>query len=91
MGVNPAFRVDLMNALLHHLGLIPSYCRLQGNNLPVPVRQAYLIIINNIQRAHAASGKRFHHIAAHTADTEHGHSGVLKLLHRLTSEEAFCS
>ena len=82
--------IDLPNPLLCHIHLVLSH-RLSGRkDLSVQVRQAYPVIVNEIKRSNAAAGQGFHRIAAHTADAEHRHPGVVQPLHPVFSKEKLC-
>ena len=59
---------------------------MRGDDLAVQVGQADLVVVNNIQRAYAASCQCLDYIAADAADTEHRHAGVMQPLHSLGTE-----
>ena len=82
-----AVRVDLQNAVAHDLNLVFADGLACGNDLPVEVRQADLVVIDKIKRADPAAHKRFTDIAAHAADAEHGHMRTLQLFHGLRAEQ----
>ena len=50
--------------------------------LAVQIRQADPVIIDQIQRADAGTGKGLHHAAAHTTDSKDSNTTGSKLLHR---------
>ena len=82
-----AVRVDLQNAVAHDLDLVFADGFARGDDLPVEVRQADLVVVDEIERTHAAAHKRLADIAAHAADAEHGHARPLQLLHGLRAEQ----
>ena len=59
--------------------------------MAVDVGQADLIIIDEIQRADAATGQRLDGIAAHAADAEDRHTGLVQLFHGLVAKQQFGS
>ena len=55
--------------------------------MPIEVGQTDLIVIDQIQCAHAAACQRLHRVAAHTADAKHCHPGVVQLFHSLCTQQ----
>ena len=82
--------IDLLHAVAHHLCLIFSHRFSGGNDLPVQIGQADLIIINQIKASNAAAHKRLADIAADSANAEHCHSCLLQFLHGLFSQQKLC-
>ena len=80
-------RIDLQHPLFHHVRLVLAYRLSRGNDLPVQVGQADLVIVDEVKMAHAAPHQSLTDITAHTADTEYSHSGIFQLLHGRFAEE----
>ena len=79
--------VDIVDALFRYIHLILPYRAAGGDDLTVEVGQADLIVIDQIQCAHAAACQRLHRIAAHAADAKHCHPGVVQLFHSLCTQQ----
>ena len=69
--------VDVQHSLLHHICFILSNSLSRSNNLTVQIRQAHLIIINQIKMTDSASYKSLTHISTDSANTKHCDSGIL--------------
>ena len=87
VGCHPDVRVNVVDALRSHIYLILPYCAAGGDDLAVEIRQADLVVVDQIERAHAAADEPLTDIAAHAADVEHGHARTLQLLHGLRAEQ----
>ena len=74
MGGDLNIGVDVVDALLRHLYLVLSHGAAGGNDLTVQVGQADLVVVDKVQRPHAA-------------DAEHRHPGAVKLFHRLRTQQ----
>ena len=79
--------VDIVDALFRYIHLILPYRAAGGDDLTVEVGQADLIVIDQIQCAHAAACQCLHRIAAHAADAKHCHPGVVQLFHSLCTQQ----
>ena len=49
--------------------------------------QADFIVIDQIQCPHAAARQRFHRVAAHAADAEHRHAGIVQFFHSFRAQQ----
>ena len=65
-----------MHACLGYVHLEFSDRLARGENLPVDVRQAHPVVVDEIERTHAGARQRLDRIAAHAADAEYGHAGA---------------
>ena len=87
VGVYDRVRVDLVDALLRHVDLVLPHGLARGENLAVQIRQTHPVIVDEIQRAHAAARQRLHRIAAHAADAEHRHAGAKQPIHAVLPQK----
>ena len=87
VGGHPDVRVNVVDALCSHIYFILPYRTAGGDDLAVEVGQADLIIINQIQCPHAAARQRFHRVAAHAADAEHRHAGIVQFFHSFRAQQ----
>ena len=76
-----------MDTLFGYIHLVLAHRLAGSDDLPVEVGQADLIVIDEIQRAHAAACQRLDRVAAHAADAEHRHAGIVKLCHRVRAQQ----
>ena len=78
VGGHPAVRIDVGDAPRHdlHLGLADG--GVEGDELTVQIGETDHIIVNKVDRAHAAPGQRLGAVAAHAADTEHGYPSAVE-------------
>ena len=65
-----------MHARQSHIDLEFSDRLARGENLPVDIRQAHPVVVDEIERPHAGARQRLDRIAAHAADAEYGHAGA---------------
>ena len=65
-----------MHARFSNVDLEFSDCLARGEDLPVHIRQAHPVVIDEIERTHAGARQRLDRIAAHAADAEYGHAGA---------------
>ena len=87
MDAHVAVGVDLQHPLAHDVDLVLADGLARGDDLAVEIRQADLVVVDQIERAHAAADEPLTDIAAHAADAEHGHARTLQLLHGLRTEQ----
>ena len=66
-----------MDAFCGHIHLILAHRLVGGHDLAVEVGEADLIVVDQVQRSHAAAGQCLHGIATHTADAKHSHPAVV--------------
>ena len=69
--------VDIVDAFCGHIHLILAHRLVGGHDLAVEVGEADLVVVDQVQRSHAAAGQCLHGIAPHTADAKHSHSAVV--------------
>ena len=91
MGGYPDVGIDFGNPLCGNVHLVFPYGFVRGVNLAVDVGQTHLVIIDQVNRAHAGAHQRLHGIAAHAADAKHGNAGSGEFFHRLFSDQKLCS
>jgi hypothetical protein len=72
--MHDASPVDIVNPLLGNIYFMFPYCRKQGVNLAVDIRQANAVIIEEIQFSYTTAGEDFRDITAYTADPEYGYT-----------------
>ena len=89
--MDPGMRIDLQNTLLHDLGLVLAYGLPGGDNLAVQIRQTHLVVVDEVERAHTAARKRLYRVAAHAADAEDRHTGLVQFFHGLVAKQQFGS
>ena len=87
VGVHHRVRVDLQNALPGHVDLVFAHGLAGGEDLAVQIGETHLVVVDQIQRAHAAAGQCLHCVAAHAADAEHRYPGGEKPLHGLAAHQ----
>ena len=58
-----------------------------GDDLSVQVGQADLVVIDQVQGAHAAAGQSLHGVAPHAADAEDSHPGFGQGFHSGLSQQ----
>ena len=80
-------RVDLVDALLSHIHLELAHRLVGGNDLAVQVGQADFVVVDEVQRTHTAACQRFDGIAAHAADAEHRHAGIVQFFHGFRAQQ----
>ena len=56
-------------------------------DLPVDVRRAHHVVVDEVDRAHAAAGECLGAEAAHAPDAEHGHARTCQRVHGFGPEE----
>ena len=83
--------IDLFDARRHDLCLILPDRFPRRNDLPVQVRQADLVIVDQVKCADAAADKCLADIAADTADAEYCNTRFCELLHIFLPEQKLCS
>ena len=74
-GTDLAVRVNGEDPLFGGIHLQLADSMMGGNDLPVDIRQADPVMVNQINGADAAAGQGLHHMAAYTANAENGHPG----------------
>ena len=79
--------VDLVDALFRHIHLILPHRLAGGHDLAVQVGQADLIVVDEVQRTHAAAGQCLNGIAAHAANAEHRHAGMVQRFHGFLAQQ----
>ena len=62
---------------------------MQGDDLAVEVGGRDLVIVDQIERAHARARQRLDHIAADPADAENRDACAVQLFHRFCAEQRF--
>ena len=87
VGGDPDVGVDVVDPLLGHIHFILPHGLAGGDDLAVEVGQADLIVVDEVQRAHAAAGQRLNGIAAHAADAEDGHPAVVQFFHCFLAQQ----
>ena len=87
VNVDVAVGVDLQNAVPRDLDFVFCHGLARCQDLAVQVRQADLVIVDQVQCADAAAGQRIDGVAADTADAEHRHPGVEQPVHALLAEQ----
>ena len=85
-GVDNDVGMDIPAALGCRLCLGKTHGGCQGKELAVDVGYGQCILIDEGQFAHAGAGQSLHCVAAHTAQTEHGHMAASELVHSGTSQ-----
>ena len=78
MTENPDRRIDVQDAVPHDSNLLPSDRTVQGDDLPVDIREGNRILVDQAERAYPGAGQGFAHGAAYTADSEDSHMGSLQ-------------
>ena len=76
-----------MNPLGHHIHLGPTHSGMQRDDLAVDVGQGHIVVVDQVDRAHAAAGQRLHRIAANTAHTEHSHPAFFQFIHCIRAQQ----
>ena len=84
-------RIDVEHAVAHAVGLILADGLPRGDDLAVDVRQADLVVVNEVKGADAAADKRLAGIAADAADAEDRHTRLVQLFHGLVAKQQFGS
>ena len=84
-------RIDVEHTVAHDVGLILADGPPRGDDLAVDVRQADLVVVNEVKGADAAADKRLAGIAADAANAEDRHARVLQGLHGRVAEQQFGS
>lgn len=84
-------RIDVEHTVAHDVGLILADGLPRGDDLAVDVRQADLVVVNEVKGADAAADKRLAGIAADAANAEDRHARVLQGLHGRVAEQQFGS
>ena len=79
MTENPDRRIDIQDAIPHDSNLLQPDRTVQGNDLPVEVREGNRILVDQAERADTGAGQGFAHGAAYPADSEDSHMGLLQL------------
>lgn len=91
VSVDHRVRIDVVDALRRHIDLVLANRAARGDNLAVEVREAHLIVVNEVERADAAACKRLYRIAADAADAEYRYASLAELFHALMTQQQFCS
>ena len=76
-----------MDTFLGHIHFILPHGLAGGDDLAIEVGQADLIVVDEVQRPHAAAGQRLNGIAAHAADAENGHPAVVQFFHCFLAQQ----
>lgn len=84
-------RIDVEHAVAHDVGLVLPDGLPRGDDLTVDVRQADLVVVNEVKGADAAADKGLAGIAADAANAEDRHARVLQGLHGRVAEQQFGS
>ena len=91
MHADIGLRIDVEHAVAHDVGLILADGLPRGDDLAVDVRQADLVVVNEVKGADAAADKRLAGIAADAANAEDRHARVLQGLHGRVAKQQFGS
>ena len=91
MHADIGLRIDVEHAVAHDVGLVLPDGLPCGDDLTVDVRQADLVVVNEVKGADAAADKGLAGIAADAADAEDRHACVLQGLHGRVAEQQFGS
>ena len=84
-------RVDVVHALLGYIHLVLTDGLARCDDLTIDVRQTYLVVIDEVERADAAACERLYRIAADAADAEYRYASLAELFHALMTQQQFCS
>ena len=87
MDAHVAVGVDLQHPLAHDVDLVLADGLARGDDLAVEIRQADLVVVDQIERAHAAADEPLTDIAAHAADAEHRDPRALELFHGFRAQQ----
>jgi len=82
-----AVGIDVQNAVPGHIHLVFCNGAAGGQNLPVQVGDADLVVIDQIQRPNPGPGQGLHGISPHAADAKHGNPGVFQPLHGILAKD----
>ena len=85
--MDDAVRVDVMDALRHHLGFIAPDALVGGDDLTVDVREADGIVIHEVDRADTGAREGLGCETADATDTEDDDAGLLQNLHGFRSQQ----
>ena len=55
--------------------------------MPVDIGKAYFIVVYQRELTYTASGKGFHHIAAHATKAKYSHMGIFQFFHSSISQQ----
>ena len=91
MCLDLAVRIDLEDAFFCYFHFIFPYGLPGGVDLAVDIGKAYPVIVDEIQRTHAAPCQRLYRIAADTANAEYRHSRLRQPFHCRLFHQQFCS
>ena len=86
-GGDMGIRIDGQHPLPGSLSLGHAHSVEGCQKLAVDIGQTDGVVVDEIQSAYAAAGQGFHGIAAHTAQTEHGHTAIFQFLHCGASQQ----
>ena len=81
-------RIDVVHALLSYVHLVLTDGLARCDDLTIDVRQTYLVVIDEVERADAAACERLYRIAA---DAESRYASLAELFHALMTQQQFCS
>ena len=87
MLVNGELRVYVQEPRLGGVHLILSHGGAKGVELPVQVREADPVVVDEVQGPDAAAPQSLHGVASHAPDAENGHTGAGEPLHALRAEK----
>ena len=87
VGRDLAQRIDIQHPGRSGICLGHAQGGVQRQKLPVDVGGADGVVVDEIQGANAAAGQGFYHIAAHAAQTEHGHPDIFQFFHGIAAQK----
>ena len=76
-----------MHPLLHDIHLVFADGLPRGNDLTINIRQADLIVIDQVKGSHATARQSLHHITADTADAKDSNSCIVQALHGFLADQ----
>ena len=74
-------RIDVQHTLFHHINLVFPYCFSRSYDLPVQIREAYLVIIHEIKCSYSTTDQSLAYISSHAPYTEYRYFLFLKCFH----------
>ena len=85
--IDGRLRIDVQNTFLCRIHLVLADRAVRRDDLTVQVREAYLVVIDQIQRSDTAPRQRFHNIASHAADPKYRNTGTLQSLNPVSPHQ----
>lgn len=78
MGLHHAVWVDVENARLGHINLVPAYGAVGGDNLAVEIGDAHLVVVEEVDGSHTTASEHLGGIASHASHAKNGYSALCK-------------